>query len=118
MLVFASGKNRRITGTPLHTTFSLKASGEYLALVRPDGTNIATVFSPVFPPQVDGISYGLSMQQTVTSLIPTGATARVLVPTSDTLGAGWMMPVFDDSAWASLRTGVGFEGGFAPEVLA
>src|SRR5436309_9670569 len=33
MLVFASGKNRRVPGAPLHTSFSLKASGEYLALV-------------------------------------------------------------------------------------
>src|SRR5439155_15409649 len=84
LLVFASGKNRRIPGAPLHTSFSLKASGEYLALVRPDGTNIATAFSPLFPPQVDGISYGLPMQQTVTTLIATGTAARVLVPANDT----------------------------------
>src|SRR5207253_770252 len=89
MLVFASGKNRRVPGAPLHTSFSLKASGEYLALVRPDGTNIATAFSPVFPPQVDGVSYGVPIQQTVTTLVATGITARVRVPTNNVLGATW-----------------------------
>src|SRR5262245_5622395 len=32
MVIFASGKNRAVPGAPLHTDFSLKASGEYLAL--------------------------------------------------------------------------------------
>src|SRR6266404_1729732 len=36
MVVFASGKNRAIAGAQLHTDFSLKASGEYLALLKPD----------------------------------------------------------------------------------
>src|SRR3982751_2862226 len=30
LVVFASGKNRPVVGTELHTDFSLKASGEYL----------------------------------------------------------------------------------------
>src|SRR5688572_7792915 len=42
MVVFASGKNRRIPGAPLHTSFSLDAGGEYLALVKPDGVTKAT----------------------------------------------------------------------------
>jgi hypothetical protein len=31
LVIFASGNNRAISGAPLHTDFSLKASGEYLA---------------------------------------------------------------------------------------
>jgi len=42
MVVFASNKNRRIPGAPLHTNFKLSKSGEYLALVRPDGVTKAT----------------------------------------------------------------------------
>src|SRR5262249_27304868 len=37
LVVFASGKNRSVPGLPLHTDFSLKASGEYLALLKTDG---------------------------------------------------------------------------------
>src|SRR5437016_5873092 len=32
-VVFASGKNRRVPGAPLHSNFKLSSSGEYLALV-------------------------------------------------------------------------------------
>src|SRR5262245_46145435 len=42
LIVFASGKNRAVAGSPLHTNFKLDAQGDYLALVKPDGTTIAT----------------------------------------------------------------------------
>lgn len=57
LIVFASGKNRRIAGQNLHTNFSLNASGEYLALIQPTGV-IATEFKPTFPAQLQNISYG------------------------------------------------------------
>jgi hypothetical protein len=59
IVVWASGKNRRTPGKPLHTNFKLADEGEYLALVQPDGTTIATQFSPTFPPQLPDVSYGL-----------------------------------------------------------
>src|ERR1019366_6092641 len=37
MVVFASNKDRRVAGAPLHTNFKLSGSGDYLALVLPDG---------------------------------------------------------------------------------
>src|ERR1043166_9241667 len=37
LIVFASGKNRAIAGGPLHTSSNLSSSGEYLALIHPDG---------------------------------------------------------------------------------
>src|SRR6185369_10303344 len=55
LVVFASGKNRAVAGNPLHTSFNLSAAGEYLALVRPDGT-IASEFFPQFPEQFQDIS--------------------------------------------------------------
>ena len=41
LVAFASNKDRRVSGNPLHTNFRLSASGEYLALVEPDGKTIA-----------------------------------------------------------------------------
>ena len=57
LIVFASGKNRTVAGEELHTNFRLTASGEYLALVRPDGT-VAREYLPGFPPQATNVSYG------------------------------------------------------------
>ncbi|MFT7302416.1 MAG: hypothetical protein ACI8UZ_001253 [Akkermansiaceae bacterium] len=61
-VVFASDKDRITPGDPLHTNFSLSASGEYLALVQPDGLTIAMEFSPEFPPLPDDVSYGFQGQ--------------------------------------------------------
>ncbi|HVR75874.1 MAG TPA: chitobiase/beta-hexosaminidase C-terminal domain-containing protein [Planctomycetota bacterium] len=57
LLVFASEKNRAEADAPLHASFRLDGDGEYLALVRPDGT-VAHEYSPEYPPQVAGVSYG------------------------------------------------------------
>ena len=59
LVVFASGKDRAVAGEQLHTNFSLSRSGEYLALVRPDGVTIVQEFAPEFPPQMRDVSYGL-----------------------------------------------------------
>ncbi|HEX5221031.1 MAG TPA: immunoglobulin-like domain-containing protein [Verrucomicrobiae bacterium] len=58
VLVWASDKNRRVPGAPLHTNFKMSDEGEYLALVQPDGITIATEFSPTFPPQFPDVSFG------------------------------------------------------------
>mmetsp|Transcript_5511 Transcript_5511/g.34087 ORF Transcript_5511/g.34087 Transcript_5511/m.34087 type:complete len:1191 (+) Transcript_5511:46-3618(+) len=57
LVLFASDKNRSTIGRPLHTNFALDRSGEYLALVRPDGT-VATEFWPSFPQQYQDVSFG------------------------------------------------------------
>jgi hypothetical protein len=57
-IIFASGKDRTNAAAQLHTSFSLAIGGEYLALVQPDGTTVASEFSPQFPPQQDDVSYG------------------------------------------------------------
>ncbi|MSU35419.1 MAG: hypothetical protein EXS36_09950 [Pedosphaera sp.] len=58
LVVFASGKDRARAGAELHTSFSLDANGEYLALFPPESAASATEFSPSFPPQKPDISYG------------------------------------------------------------
>ena len=109
LVVFASNKNRRTPGAPLHTNFKLDAGGEFLALVQPDGTTIASQFIPAFPPQDPDISYGFAATGTNIMLVPTGAVVRAWVPRNSALGTNWTLPAFDDSGWISGTTGVGYD---------
>src|SRR2546423_866019 len=83
LIVFASNKNRRVAGAPLHSNFKLSASGEYLALVMPDGITKTTEFAPAFPQQYPDISYGYPMTGTVTTVIAPSNSVRALVPAGD-----------------------------------
>ena len=58
LVVFASGKDRANAGGQLHTNFRLGTSGEFLALVRPDGATVESQYAPAFPEQVADVSYG------------------------------------------------------------
>jgi len=60
LIVFASAKDRNTEKDKLHANFKLSSSGEFLALVKPGGTETSTVFSPSYPEQYQNISYGLS----------------------------------------------------------
>src|SRR5690606_23347695 len=57
LIVFASGKDRRAPGDELHASFRLDGDGEFVALLRPDGS-IADSFAPSFPRQLTDISWG------------------------------------------------------------
>ncbi len=59
LVVFASGKDRAVAGSELHTNFNLSSDGEYLALVQADGTTVASQFAPQFPEQRSNVSYGM-----------------------------------------------------------
>src|SRR5437667_5161936 len=93
MIIFASGKDRRTPGLPLHTSFKLGATSGYLALVRPDGS-IATEFAPTYPPQVSDVSYGFSITQSVFTVLATNATLRAFVPTDGSVGDAWTALAF------------------------
>jgi hypothetical protein len=108
LVVFASNKNRRAPGQPLHTNFRLSASGEYLALVL-HGTNVVSQFAPVFPAQVPDVSYGLHQNAGTVALVASNAPVRVRVPGDDSLGLTWTDPGFDAAAWLAGTNGVGFE---------
>ncbi|MDP6796064.1 MAG: chitobiase/beta-hexosaminidase C-terminal domain-containing protein, partial [Verrucomicrobiota bacterium] len=58
LVVFASGKNQT-SGKDLHTNFKLNGNGEYLALVKPDGSMPVSEFKPSYPAQHEGVSYGV-----------------------------------------------------------
>ena len=123
LVVFASAKDRRVPGSALHTSFKLDSGGEFLALLRPDGS-VAEEFSPAYPKQHEGHSYGVAREEPARVLVSANAPARVLVPTSNTLGRRWTgspadEPFADSAAagWATVTLGVGFdtgEGGVQP----
>ena len=58
LVVFASNKNRAVSGQELHTNFKLDGVGEYLALVEPNATTLVKGW-PVFPAVPEYWSYGL-----------------------------------------------------------
>lgn len=107
LVVFASGKNRTNNPAFLHTNFRLDTAGEFLALIQPDGTTIATEFRPAYPPQSPDFSFGapsggnsqdLLAAQPVIYLIPTQA--------SD-LEATWAQPSATGATVWSIAPGLG-----------
>jgi len=106
LTVFASGKNRTSVAAELHTNFRLNIDGEYLALVQSDGETIAHEYGPKFPRQLTDVSYGLG--QYATTLIPPGARISYRVPTAGDAGKDFRALGFDDSAWNTGHTGIGF----------
>lgn len=55
LMIWASGKNRSTPGSPLHTNYSISASGEELLLTRPDSTLLNELIPTAIPTD---ISYG------------------------------------------------------------
>lgn len=110
LVVFASGEDRTNAASELHTDFKLSGSGEYLALVRPDGVTVAYEYAPQYPEQIGDVSFGATHDNT--RLIAEGASCRWLVPTSDALGTGWTARVgFEDSVWNTGLAALGYELG-------
>src|SRR5688572_10097290 len=103
-----------VSGQPLRANFRLGQDGDYLALVRSDGT-IAHEYAPVYPRQVSNVSYGVTSASTSNvTLLASGAagpSAKVLIPTSaDQLAPDWNARTFDDSSWPITgQGGVGYD---------
>ena len=118
MVVFASNKDRADSASELHTNFKLSAGGEYLAIVRPDGSTVEHAYSPTFPQQVTDVSYGLQQSTSTIDLLVAGAAVKYHIPTNgnDDVNDGqnvnsWISPGFDDSSWSSGTTGLGYATG-------
>jgi len=107
LIVFASGKNRAVPGLPLHTSFNLSSTGEFLALVMPDGVTIATQFAPAYPEQFADVSYGFQQNVAVTYFVTNSSPARVLIPTGP-VSPLWTSNGFNDLSWLSGTNGVGY----------
>ena len=83
LLVFASNKDRLVG--ELHSNFRLLGSGEYLALVEPDGMSVAFEYAPQYPPQLADVSYGASLDGTTVGFFPspTPGAANMFEPVAD-----------------------------------
>ncbi len=77
LVVLASGKDQ--IDSPIHTSFSLNSSGEYLALLNPQGV-VHHEYAPSYPKQRSGFTYGLSAEPL--TLIPENSEVEFWVPTS------------------------------------
>ena len=107
LVVFASGQeveNYTDAAGNLHTTFKLDATGEPLALLRPDG-GIAFEYSDV-PGQHEDVGYGLVTGQR--QLVTPDSPARYRL-TDAPLAEDWKQAGFDDSGWRSGSAAIGYK---------
>lgn len=109
LIVFASDKDRSVSGNELHSNFKLSTSGEYVALVQPDGSTIEDAVT--FPAQQKDISYGYAFNSggTPAVILDASAPCTARIPTSSGDASGWKENGFNDSGWLSGTTGVGYE---------
>ena len=66
LVVFASGKDRNDPTAELHTNFRLSAGGDYLAIVRPDGTSVTDEYDVGgvdYTEQFPNVSFGVRGQE-------------------------------------------------------
>ena len=110
LVVFASGQasdHYVDAAGNLHTNFNLSASGEYLALVKPDGSTIASEYHPAFPVQFGDVSHGVLQNTGSTTDLIASATPALLVPPDDTLGLTWTQRGFSPGAGWFNGSGLG-----------
>ncbi len=102
LLIWASGKNRRIPGRPLHTSFSIAAEGEPVRLSDINGTRLDTV-PPVQLPtdysygrQLDGSDNWVFFGQSTPGFPnTTDGVARLLYPPDFSHQGGFYAHAFD-----------------------
>ena len=113
LVVFASEKDRAVSGEQLHTNFALSGDGEYLALVSSDGHTVVSDFGNRFPVQLTDASYGLVMETESETLVSRDATAQVWPAMDNRFGSDWQGAAepFDDSTWTTVELGVGYDRG-------
>lgn len=113
LVIFASGKDRAVAGQQLHTNFKLDNTGEYLALIGPDGTTVASEYAPTFPLQFDDASYGIEQipQFAPDVLFDVDAPCKLHLPQDATLASGWISRTFNHSDWEDSTLSVGYDRG-------
>src|ERR1051325_6632655 len=101
LVVFASGKNRTSDTNHLHTNFQLDADGGFLALVKPDGGTVASVFTN-YPKIKEDVSFGVAQKQISTSLISSSAPAILVPKNAAELPPNWnQLAYVPGSAWTN-----------------
>ena len=109
LVIFASGKDRRAPGRPLHTNFKLGDAGGGLSLRGPAG-DISKIEN--YPTQVAGVSFGLAGSAggdgSRRMLLDPESELHFYFPLTDRLGTNWITPGFDDSRWRRGQNGIGY----------
>ena len=115
VIVYASGEDRRDVGGELHADFKLTKAGGYLALVRVSDREVASAFE--YPEQFEDISYGVAQtgNTEAVTFLEERVSSKWTVPSGDI--ANWQAQPFNDSAWQSATTGIGYENGSGYEGL-
>ncbi len=105
LIVFASGKDRDVAGQELHTNFQLTSDGEFLGLYQPSG-EAASLYSPQYPTQATNLSYGIEFR--TEEFVRAGDQANYFIPSDSSMEDSWQAATFDDMAWESGATGLGY----------
>lgn len=111
LVVFASSRDVVDPAGHLHTNFGLSVSGEYLALVNPLGEVLSEFGSSQqdYPPHDANASFGLAFDTVTQDAITAQSATKYLVPTASSVDSSWMLPQFDDAAWADGTARLGYE---------
>jgi hypothetical protein len=122
LVVFASGKDRNLTGSPLHTNFKLSSKGGFLGLANPEGVLVSS-FGTSYPQQIPDVSFGFPAETITETIFQTNSPLKFLVPTDSSLDELWPLREYDDSSWANGFNGIGFDlnspgpGGWTNSIL-
>ncbi|MBI1839253.1 MAG: lamin tail domain-containing protein, partial [Verrucomicrobia bacterium] len=100
LVVFASGKDRRQPGAPLHTGFQLNRAGDSIILRDPQGALADGAFVHPFPPQASDVSYGRGRESVDIPLITAHALGQFVVPDSGRWDDDWTSPLFLPAGWS------------------
>jgi hypothetical protein len=102
LVIWASGKDRRTAGSPLHTNFSLSGTGESLILSRQDGSVSHQFLN--YPALGTMVSYGMQFESARWTPDPLRGVYRVpLGPTPR-----WFESDFPAGGWSSFTGHQGF----------
>jgi hypothetical protein len=113
LVIFASGKDRAVSGNELHTNFVLDDLGGDLILTAPNGTSIVDSVLQYGETEADA-SYARIRNSGSVDYIGDTSVVRVLSPTSGALGTTWRggSEPFDDglgSGWLPAIGTVGYD---------
>lgn len=110
LVVFASGKDRRIPGAPLHTNFKLPSDRGVVGLRGPTGE---VAILEEYAPQVPGVSFGVAGAEAAGEervvLIAADAPLRYYIPADGSLARHWTQVEFNELKWSRGRNGIGYD---------
>ena len=110
LIVFASGKDKAVAGSELHTDFELDETGGFVGLFASDGATSVSQYE-AYPILGEDQSYGVVRPVGDAAYFGDGSQGRRLIPTDGSLGDTWTggETAFDDSAWIEGPSGFGYE---------